>query len=113
MSSGVVHYSKLVCRLAALGHQRPSSASRAGLLLPIPDISQRCDAAAILSDAITTLKGLDNLASVPGAVRVVGDVSAHLAKHDIASQACGLFILRAASLAASPSVNATDNAASK
>ena len=39
------------------------------------------DAPAILDDAVVTLKGLGNLASVHGAVRVVGDVSAQLAKH--------------------------------
>jgi hypothetical protein len=51
--------------------------------LIINKVISRSDAAAILDDAITTLKGLGNLASVPGAVRVVGDVSAHLAKHDM------------------------------
>jgi hypothetical protein len=67
-----------------MGHQRPFKREpRRSASPPIPDISQRCDAAAILDDAITTLKGLGNLASVPGAVRGVGDVSAHLAKHDM------------------------------
>jgi hypothetical protein len=51
--------------------------------LVINKFISRSDAAAILDDAITTLKGLGNLASVTGAVRVVGDVSAHLAKHDM------------------------------
>ena len=51
--------------------------------LVINKVISRSDAAAILDDAITALKGLCNLASVPGAVRVVGDVSAHLAKHDM------------------------------
>jgi hypothetical protein len=49
--------------------------------LMINKVISRSDAA-ILDDAIITLKGLGNLASVPGAVRVVGDVSGHLAKHD-------------------------------
>ena len=53
--------------------------------LIINKVMSRSDAAAILDDAIATLKGLNNLASVPGAVRVVGDVSAHLAKHDMRS----------------------------
>jgi len=51
--------------------------------LVINKVISRSDAAAILDDAITTLRGLGNLVSVPGAVRVVGDVSALLAKHDI------------------------------
>ena len=51
--------------------------------LVINKVISRSDAAAILDDAISALKGLGNLASVPGAVRVVGDVSAHLAKHDM------------------------------
>jgi hypothetical protein len=47
----------------------------------------------MLDDAITTLKGLGNLASVPSAVRVVGDVSAHLAKHDMSqSKRAGAFL---------------------
>ena len=51
--------------------------------LVINKVISRSDVPAILDDAITTLRGLGNLVSVPGAVRVVGDVSALLAKHDI------------------------------
>ena len=60
-----------------------ASVAIVGALLDRLVIISRSDAAAILDDAITTLKGLGNLASVPGAIRVVGDVSAHLAKHDM------------------------------
>jgi hypothetical protein len=60
-----------------------TSVAIVGALLDRLVIISRSDAAAILDDAITTLKGLGNLASVPGAIRVVGDVSAHLAKHDM------------------------------
>jgi hypothetical protein len=59
-----------------------ASAAIVGALLDrlvINKVISRGDAAAILDDATTALKGLGNLASVPGAVRVVGDVSAHLA----------------------------------
>jgi len=43
----------------------------------------RADASGTLNDAVAALQGLGNLASVPGAIRIVGDVSAQLAKHSI------------------------------
>jgi len=46
-------------------------------------IISRADASNTLDDAIAALKGLGNLASVPGAVRIVGDVRSQLAKHSI------------------------------
>jgi hypothetical protein len=41
------------------------------------------DAGAILDLATAQLRSLGNLSSVPGALRIVGDVKAQLAKHGV------------------------------
>jgi hypothetical protein len=41
------------------------------------------DAAGILDDATRALTGMGNLTSVPGAIRVIGDVKAQLSKHGV------------------------------
>jgi hypothetical protein len=41
------------------------------------------DATGVLDDAIVSLQSLGHLASIPGAIRVVGDVRAELAKHSV------------------------------
>jgi hypothetical protein len=37
----------------------------------------------VLDQAVISLKGLGNLVSVPGAVAIVGDIRAELAKHGV------------------------------
>jgi hypothetical protein len=46
-------------------------------------VISRAEASSILDDADDALKGLGNLSSVLGAIRVVGDVRAQLAKHSV------------------------------
>ena len=41
------------------------------------------DAKVVLDDAIVSLQSLGHLVSIPGAIRVVGDVRAELAKHGV------------------------------
>jgi hypothetical protein len=41
------------------------------------------DIAGTLADAVESLNSLGRLASVPGAIRIVGDVKAQLAKHSV------------------------------
>jgi hypothetical protein len=46
-------------------------------------VISRAEASSVLDDADDTLKGLGNLSSVLGAIRIVGDVRAQLAKHTV------------------------------